>query len=310
MTHPLAQFRLGTGVSAIDFPGLFRRIVALLLLGYVASALAVPFGSRYVLVVDDGTGKVLLEKNADVTVPMASLTKLMTAMVVLDANPDMDESISIEEPEIATKKRSWSRLPLGTTLPRRTVLQLALMSSDNRAAASLARAYPGGDAAFIAAVQDKLQALEMTRTTIEEPTGLSSNNRSTAADLVKMASAAAQYPDIARITTDSSEIVDINGRPMAYRNTNRLVGRKDWGILLSKTGFTSPAGRCLIMRLQAAGRTVTMVLLNAKASSARMRDAFSIRRFLAGGKTSPARATAFNRTPPAVRHHVQLARAE
>jgi len=288
-----------------------RLALALLFLGYLTPALALPFASRHVLVVEDGTGRVLLEKNADVTVPIASLTKLMTAMVVLDGNPDMDEIISIEEPEVATKKRSRSRVPLGAALPRRDVLQLALMSSDNRAAASLARAYPGGDAAFIAAVHAKLDTLEMTHTTIEEPTGLSSNNRSTAADLVKMAGAAARYPDIARITTDSHDVVDINGTPVEYRNTNQLVGRKGWDILLSKTGFTSPAGRCLIMRLQSAGQTVTLVLLNAKAKSSRRLDAISVRRFLADAQAQLEPAAPFTRARAAVHHRrVQLARAD
>jgi len=285
-----------------------RHILAVLLLAYLTPALALPFDSRHVLVVEDGTGKVLLEKNAEVAVPIASLTKLLTAMVVLDGNPDMEETISIEDPEIHTKKRSRSRVPLGATLPRRAVLQLALMSSDNRAAASLARAYPGGDAAFIAAVHDKLEALEMTHTTIEEPTGLSSNNRSTAADLVKMANAAAQYPDIARITTDSHDIVDINGRPVEYRNTNGLVGQKGWDILLSKTGTTAPAGRCLIMRLKSAGQTVTLVLLNARAKSSRMLDARNVRRFLSDGRTELAQRAPLKRARSAVHHHrVQLA---
>ena len=287
---------------------MLRLVCRIILVGYAASALALPFSSRHVLVVEDDTGKVLLEKNADVAVPIASLTKLMTAMVVLDAKPDMDEAISIEEPEIANKYHNWSRIPLGITLPRKVVLQLALMSSDNRAAASLARAYPGGDVGFIAAVKDKLETLEMTHTTIEEPTGLSSNNKSTAADLVKMVQAAANYPDIARITTDSHDIVAINGRPVEYHNTNRLVGQKGWGILLSKTGFTGPAGRCLIMRLQSAGRTFILVLLNAKASSARALDAFSVRHFLAGGKRPLALATSLNLAQPAI--HRQFVRLE
>lgn len=290
---------------------IIRLALAIIFLVYLTSALALPFSSRHVLVVEDGTGKVLLEKNADVTVPIASLTKLMTAMVVLDANPDMDETISIEEPEIHTKKRSQSRVPLGATLPRRAVLQLALMSSDNRAAASLARTYPGGDAAFIAAVRDKLEALAMNHTTIEEPTGLSSNNRSTPSDLVKMANAAANYPDIARITTDSHDTVDINGRPVEYRNTNRLVGQKGWDILLSKTGTTAPAGRCLIMRLKSAGQTVVLVLLNARAKSSRTLDVLSVRRFLADGNTGLERAAPFKRAKYAAHHQrIQLAKTE
>ncbi len=260
-----------------------KKILVAVLMGYMASASAAPLLSKHVLVVEEDSGQVLYQRNADVTVPIASLTKLMTAMVVLDANPDMEEPIAIENPELASRMRSHSKLPLGMTLPRRTVMQLALMSSDNRAAESLARAYPGGMDAFLAAVEAKEQALGMTHTHIEEPTGLSSNNRSTPADLVKMAQAAAQYPDIARITTDSGDVVDVNSRPVEFHNTNRLVGKPGWdNILLSKTGTTNAAGRCLLMRLQEAGRTVTLVLLNAKAGAARFLDAMKIRSFVSG----------------------------
>lgn len=260
-----------------------KNLVVAVLLGYMASASASPLLSKHVLVVEEDSGQVLFQKNADATVPIASVTKLMTAMVVLDADPDMDEPITIENPELAGRMRSHSRLPVGLTLPRRTVLQLALMSSDNRAAESLARAYPGGMPAFVAAVEAKQQELGMTHTHIEEPTGLSPNNRSTPADLVKMVQAAAQYPDIVRNTTDSGEVVDINGRPLEYHNTNRLVGKKGWeDILLSKTGTTNAAGRCLVMRLQSAGKTITMVLLNAKAGAARFLDAMKIRSFVSG----------------------------
>ncbi len=273
-----------------------KHLFVAVLAGYVAAAAAGPLTSKHVLVVEEGSGQVLFARNADTTVPIASLTKLMTAMVVLDASPDMDEPISIEAPDVRTKRRSRSRLPVGATLPRRIVLQLALMSSDNRAAESLARAYPGGMDAFLDAVRAKAAALDMTHTSIEEPTGLSANNRSTAADLVKMVEAAAQYPDIARITTDSGDVVDVDGRAVQYHNTNRLVGQQGWDILLSKTGTTTPAGRCLLMRLQSAGRTVIMVLLNAKAGSARFLDAMKIRRFLSGETSVAALDAPIRRT--------------
>lgn len=295
-----------------------KHLFVAVLAGYVAVAAAGPLTSKHVLVVEEGSGQVLFARNAAATVPIASLTKLMTAMVVLDANPDMDEPISIEAPDVRTKRRSRSRLPVGGTLPRRIVLQLALMSSDNRAAESLARAYPGGLDAFLDAVRAKAAALDMTHTSIEEPTGLSANNRSTAADLVKMAEAAAQYPDIARITTDSGDVVDVDGRAVQYHNTNRLVGQQGWDILLSKTGTTTPAGRCLLMRMQSAGRTVIMVLLNARAGSARFLDAMKIRRFVSGETSvaaldAPARRTrgtsyARLRKPP--RSHLVLAKAD
>jgi D-alanyl-D-alanine endopeptidase (penicillin-binding protein 7) len=247
-----------------------------------ASAFAGAYGSQSVLVVEDDTGKVLIEKNANAVVPIASLTKLMTAMVVLDAKQDMDAPISIDKVDVDMLKHSTSRVPVGATIPRRDVLQLALMSSDNRAAASLGRTYPGGVEAFKTAVKAKIAALGMTQTSIEEPTGLSPHNRSTASDLVKMAVAASAYPEITRITTDSKEIININGRGVEYHNTNRFVGAKGWDIGLSKTGYTEEAGRCLIMRIKAAGKNATLVLLNAGASSVRAFDAMSIRRFMGG----------------------------
>lgn len=266
---------------------MLKKIVAGLLSSFTVAALAVPLGSQSVLVVEDDTGKVLLEKNSNVQVPIASLTKLMTAMVVLDSKPDMDAPISIDKTDVDMLKHSTSRVPVGAAIPRRDVLQLALMSSDNRAAASLARTYPGGAAAFTLAVKNKIRSLGLTQTVIEEPTGLSPNNRSTATDLVKMATAAAAYPDIRRITTDTKDIININGRKVEYHNTNRLVGAKGWDIGMSKTGYTEEAGRCLIMRIKSAGKNATVVLLNAKANSARIMDALNIRRFIAGPDGEP-----------------------
>ncbi len=273
-----------------------KKLFATLALSIAAgSALAGPFGSQSVLVVEDETGKVLVEKNATAVVPIASLTKLMTAMVVLDQKPDMDAPIEIDKVDVDMLKHSTSRVPVGASIPRRDVLQLALMSSDNRAAASLARTYPGGVEAFKTAVKAKIAALGMTQTTIEEPTGLSPNNKSTAADLVKMATAASHYPEITRITTDAKDIININGRGVEYHNTNRFVGAKGWDIGLSKTGYTQEAGRCLIMRIKTAGRNATLVLLNAGASSTRAFDALSIRRLMGGG-AEPKMARADGRT--------------
>ncbi len=264
-----------------------KKILTLTLFLCVASsALALPFGSQSALVIDESSGQVLLEKNADNVVPIASLTKLMTAMVVLDARLDMEELINIDEQDVDVIKHSTSRVPVGASIARKDVLQLALMSSDNRAAASLARTYPGGIAAFDVAVQAKLLALGMTHTTIEEPTGLSFHNTSTASDLVKMASAASTYADISRITTDSRDLISIKGRQVEYHNTNGFVGKKGWDIMLSKTGYTVEAGRCIIMKIKAAGKNVIMVLLNAGANSTRNRDALNVRRFLSDEKVA------------------------
>ncbi len=274
---------------------MLKKTFLALLLSTAASAFAVPFGSQHALVFEEDSGRILLEKNAHDVVPIASLTKLMTAMVVLDAKLDMREMIAIEDSDVDTLKHSSSRVPVGTVLPRKALLELALMSSDNRAAAALARTYPGGNAGFVQAVKAKLDTLDMRHTSIEEPTGLSPHNRSTAADLVKMAAAASVYPEIGQITTETGDLVDMNGQLVEYRNTNRLVGRDGWNILLSKTGFTREAGRCLVMRFQAAGKSVIMVLLNAKESAARVVDAENVQRFLNGQPplmaTAPARRT-------------------
>jgi serine-type D-Ala-D-Ala endopeptidase (penicillin-binding protein 7) len=269
---------------------MIKKTLMALLLSTAASAFALPFSSQHALVFEEDSGKVLLEKNAHAVVPIASLTKLMTAMVVLDAKLDMNEMITIADSDVDTLKNSSSRVPVGVILPRQALLELALMSSDNRAAASLARTYPGGNAAFVAAVKEKLVALDMRQTSIEEPTGLSPRNRSTASDLVKMVAAASGYSEIGRLTTGTEDLIDMNGRFVQYRNTNRLVGRDGWDIQLSKTGFTQEAGRCLVMRFQAAGKRVIVVLLNAKESTARMMDAENVQRYLNGQPLAVAMA--------------------
>lgn len=287
---------------------MLKKLLLVFLFSYAISAFALPLSSRHALVFEEESGKVLFEKDAQAVVPIASLTKLMTAMVVLDAKQDMEELISIEERDVDTIKHSSSRVPVGVVLPRKAILQLALMSSDNRAAAALARTYPGGNTAFAAAARQKIAALDMRQTTIEEPTGLSAHNRSSAADLLKMATAASQYPEITRITTETENLMDINGRPVEYHNTNRLVGRKGWDIMLSKTGFTQEAGRCLIMRLQSAGKHVIVVLLNASASAARILDAENVQRFVSGEPLLAAKAAAPRRVSRKVRsnRHIVL----
>lgn len=275
---------------------MLKKLFATVLMSFSAAAFAVPFGSQSVLVVEDDTGKILLEKNADRVAPIASLTKLMTAMVVLDARQDLDELIEIDRSDVDTVKYSSSRVPVGALISRRDVLQLALMSSDNRAAHALARTFPGGMEGFKAAVRHKIAVLGMSQTVIEEPTGLSPRNRSTAGDLVKMATASSKYPEITRMSTESKDLININGREVEYRNTNRLVGAKGWDIGLSKTGYINEAGRCLIMNIKAGGKNATMVLLNAGASSARILDALNIRRFITGDEPVSI-AKASNRTP-------------
>lgn len=241
---------------------------------------SLPVNARHALVLDEGTGRVLMHKDADAVVPIASLTKLMTAMVVLDARLDPAEKIRIDRDDVDMLKHSPSRVPVGARMPRLAALKLALMSSDNRAAAALARTYPGGLEAFEQAVQAKIRALGLTQTSIAEPTGLSPKNTSTAIEVAKLAAAASRYPEIGQITSDRRALIAINGRSVEYRNTNRLVGSKGWDILLSKTGYTDEAGRCLTMRMMSGGKNVTVVLLDADGSAERLRDATKIRRSL------------------------------
>lgn len=247
--------------------------------------------SEHAIVVSDDTGQVLFSKGANTVVPIASLTKLMTAMVVLDSRPDMGEVISIQASDVDALKHSKSHVPVGTKLTRREAFELALMSSDNRAAAALARTYPGGATAFLQAAQAKIRSLGLNDTTIKEPTGLSPENTSSAADLAKMAQAASQYPQIVSITTDKSEVIRMNGRPYTVQNTNRLVGAAGWDVLLSKTGFTNEAGHCLIMRIKQAGSLATLVLLNARANAHRLRDAAQIRQYLTKPRVPTALAS-------------------
>lgn len=257
-----------------------QLLAAVIFLLHAASGYALQLKSEHAIVVSNDTGAVLFEKSAGESVPIASLTKLMTAMVVLDSKPDMNERIAIDAADVDLLKHSKSYVPVGATLPRRQVLQLALMSSDNRAAAALSRTYVGGNTAFLAAVNAKMKALGMTHTVIKEPTGLSPENTSSAVDLAKMAIAASGYPDIVNITTHPSDLIQMNGRSVSFHNTNHLVGAKGWEVLLSKTGFTNEAGHCLIMRIKQAGQNATLVLLNAKATSATRFDASNIRRLL------------------------------
>jgi D-alanyl-D-alanine endopeptidase (penicillin-binding protein 7) len=260
------------------------KVLALVLLMGVATPgwAEVPFASRHVLVVDDESGEVLLEKNSQVAAPIASLTKLMTAMVVLDAGQDPDERVRIDDDDRDTLKHTRHGVPVGAVLRRAELLALALVASDNHAAAALARTYPGGMPAFLDAVRSKSQALGLTQTVIVEPTGLSAQNLSSAADWSLVLQAAASYPDIERLTRQPHEVVQLNGRPRLVLNTNKLVGQAGWDIRLSKTGFTDEAGRCLSMRLQQAGRVVRLVLLGGHDPGSRALDVLNIRRWLAG----------------------------
>ncbi len=232
------------------------------------------------LVVDEGTGRVLLSKNADTTRPIASLTKLMTAAVILDAHQPMDQMIEITDADIDTLKWSASRLRPGTTLSREELLKLALMSSENRAAHALARNYPGGLAAFIPAMNAKARALGMLSTRYAEPTGLSPQNESTAHDLALLVKAAYHYPLIRDFSTHPESEVDVGQRTLQFRNTDHLVFNRGWDILLQKTGYINEAGHCLVLQTKFEGRRVIVVLLDAWGKYSHFGDAQRIRTWL------------------------------
>ncbi len=236
--------------------------------------------SASALVIDQETGKALLDKQSSEVVPIASISKLMTAMVVLDAKPDMNEVIEIGDEDVDRHKGTRSRLPVGATMTRETAMLLALMSSENRAANSLGRHYPGGMPAFVKAMNAKAHALGMNNSSFEEPTGLSSNNVSTARDLARMVAAAARYPEIRQFSTTEEAKVDLNGHIREFRNTNALVRSDNWEIGVSKTGYIAEAGRCLVMQARLADKPVVIVLLDSTGKMTRVGDANRIKRWM------------------------------
>jgi D-alanyl-D-alanine endopeptidase (penicillin-binding protein 7) len=237
--------------------------------------------SHVALIFDEQTQRPLYNKNGQTVMPIASITKLMTAMVFLDAQLPMDEEVSVEEDDLNSIKRAKSRLRVGMTLTRSEMLRLALMASENRAALALARSYPGGPEALVAAMNDKARALGMENTRFFDPTGLDSDNVSTAQDLVKMVSAAGDYPLITQYTTTASHSVDsLSGRAMRFSNTNPLVRNASWDIGLSKTGFINEAGKCLVMQATINHRPVIIVLLDSWGRRTRIGDANRIKRWM------------------------------
>ncbi|KAB2925068.1 MAG: D-alanyl-D-alanine endopeptidase [Dechloromonas sp.] len=248
--------------------------------------------SSSALVIDQSTGQALIEKQPDAVVPIASITKLMTAMVVLDAGLDLHEVIAIGDEDVDWLKGTRSRLPVGTTMTRETAMLLALMSSENRAASALGRHYPGGLPAFVQAMNRKAASLGMYSSRFEEPTGLSSNNVSTAHDLARMVTAAARYPEIRNFSTTAEARVEIKGRVRDFGNTNALVRSDNWEIGISKTGYISEAGRCLVMQAHVAGKPVVIVLLDSNGKMTRVGDANRIKRWMESASVSSARRAA------------------
>ncbi len=240
--------------------------------------------SSAAMVFDEDDSKALFTKNPGVSQPIASITKLMTAMVLLDANLPGDEKITVTEADVDTLRNSSSRLRVGTTLSRREMLRLALMSSENRAAFALARTYPGGTQAFVAAMNRKAAQLGMRHTHFVDPTGLHSDNVSTAADLVELVKAGYRYQTIRNFTTTASYDVDVRGRrhSVEFRNTNALVRNKNsrWHIGLSKTGYINESGRCLVMHANIANKSLIIVLLDSWGRDSRIGDANRIKRWI------------------------------
>jgi D-alanyl-D-alanine endopeptidase (penicillin-binding protein 7) len=237
--------------------------------------------SSAALVVDRASGEVLVQKNAQVVLPIASLTKLMTSLVVLEARQPMDEVLTITEEDVDYQRNSRSRLKVGSTLTRQEALQLALMSSENRAAHALGRAYPGGLQNLVAAMNTRARQLGMRDAQFVDPTGLSNGNRATARDVALLVRAAGQHPLIAEYSTTRQHVADLGERSLQYINSNRLVRseKAGWDISLQKTGYIVEAGRCLTMLTEVAGRDLIMVLLDAESNGTRMADAERLRRW-------------------------------
>ncbi|TNI28547.1 D-alanyl-D-alanine endopeptidase [Aeromonas veronii] len=241
------------------------------------------------VVANHRTGEVISEHNGNRVMPIASLTKLMTALVVLDANLRLNETLTVTNADIDRIKGTGSRLAIGSKLSRAEMLHIALMSSENRAASALARHYPGGQRAFVEAMNAKARMLGMWNTRYADSTGLNPRNVSTAQDLAKLAAAAASYPLIRQYSTDEQSYVRTNKRQLHYLNSNRLIREGQWEFTLSKTGYIREAGRCLVLGTKVNREPVIMVLLNAETTNDRVADAKRIKTWLeSSGRTTLA----------------------
>ncbi len=250
------------------------------LIGLHEAADSLELKSGVALILDQDTDEILFSKNPQAVLPIASLTKLMTALVVVDAGLPLDEPITITEEDVDTEKGSRSRLRIGTQLPRGDMLHLALMSSENRAANALGRSYPGGLRAFVAAMNAKARELGMKDSRYVEPTGLSSRNQSSARDLATLVKIAHEVQIIRELSTSPEYLVEVGQRSVHFRNTNGLIKNPDWQIGLQKTGYISEAGRCLVMQAKMAGRHVIMVFLDSAGKYSRIGDAERVRRWV------------------------------
>ena len=241
---------------------------------------ALELKSSVALVIDQDTREVLFRKNENAVLPIASLTKLMTGVIVTGARLPMDELITVTQDDVDTEKGSRSRLKVGTTLPRGDMLHLALMSSENRAAHALGRTYPGGMGVFVSLMNAKAKLLGMTDTSYVEPTGLSSRNQSSAQDLATLVNAAHADPVLRELSTSRDFQVEVGNRTLQYNTTNRLIKNPEWDIGLQKTGYISEAGQCLVMQTKIAGRKLIMVFLDSAGKLSRLGDAERVRRWV------------------------------
>jgi len=236
--------------------------------------------SSVAYVIDQDTNEVLLSKNDQAILPIASITKLMTGVVLSEAKLSMDESITITQDDVDTEKGSSSRLKVGTTLTRGELLHLSLMASENRAAHALGRTYPGGLNAFVDLMNAKATSLGMRDTRYIEPTGLSSKNQSSAKDLATLVSFAYQDSMLRELSTSPSYQVEVGNHTLNYKTTNRLIKNPNWDIGLQKTGYISEAGQCLVMQAKIAGRKLIMVFLDSAGKLSRIADAERVRRWV------------------------------
>ena len=236
--------------------------------------------SSVAYVIDQDTNEVLVSKNDQAVLPIASITKLMTGVVISEAKLSMHESITITQDDVDTEKGSSSRLKVGTTLTRGELLHLSLMASENRAAHALGRTYPGGLQAFVDLMNAKAAALGMRDTRYIEPTGLSSKNQSSAKDLATLVSLAYQDPILRELSTSPSHQVEVGKHTLNYKTTNRLIKNPNWDIGLQKTGYISEAGQCLVMQAKIAGRKLILVFLDSAGKLSRVADAERVRKWV------------------------------
>jgi serine-type D-Ala-D-Ala endopeptidase (penicillin-binding protein 7) len=281
----VASRKGATFVSGVKRKPMVRTIVAARpsygqIAGLHGSQDALDLKSSVALVIDQDTREVLFSKNDHAVLPIASLTKLMTGVIVSAAKLPMDEVITVTQDDVDTEKGSSSRLKVGTSLTRGELLHLALMSSENRAAHALGRTYPGGLSTFVSLMNAKARLLGMNDTSYVEPTGLSSRNQSSARDLATLVNAAHGDAMLRELTTSPGYQVAVGTRTLQYNNTNRLVKNPEWDIGLQKTGYISEAGQCLVMQTKIAGRKLIMVFLDSAGKLSRLGDAERVRRWV------------------------------